>query len=321
MNSIEYSDKKFQNHINEKTNSFSILSRYLNKYLIFRIIFGTICISGCFYQITRISSIYFSYETTTNVKYEFEKMVSLPGITICFKKEYILRKETIIKKFPNETNDNSSEEELMLFLNKMSIREQLKATLSYKEIFHNNCYTMKTIASNLTVDYLGCHQITPIRTTIGFYWKCFKFYSQSANETNDKFLINHDVSTRENWKPIIYFHMTLQSQAFALFMHPRNEMLRDFFGDNKVTVYFENNGLTLIKYSKTVIKLMPKPYKTECVDYNILGYQSKIGCIKECLKEHYISKYKVFYLIAKLLVSKFHYNQSHFNNHNFRTFT
>ena len=131
----------------------------------------------------------------------------------------------------------------MLYLNKISIREQFLATLSYEEIFNNSCYVMKTIAFNQSVDYLDCHEIASILTTIGYYWKCFRFFSQLSNQTDNKFLINHDVSTRENWKPIIYFHMTLDSKALALFMHPRNQMLRDFFGDNKVTVYLENNGL------------------------------------------------------------------------------
>jgi hypothetical protein len=269
----------------------SLLNGLMNKYSLFRIIFGIICISGCLFQIANISKIYFSYDTTTVVEYEFEKMVSLPAITICFKKEYILRKQNIIRKFPNVTNNNSSDDDLMLYLNKMNLKEQLLATLSYEEIFDNKCYAMKTIAFNQSDDYLNCDQIKAIQTTIGYYWKCFRFFSQSSNESNDKYLINHDVSTRENWKPIIYFHMRIDSQAMALFMHPRNEILRDFFGDNKLTIYFENYGLTLIKYYKTIIKLMPKPYRTDCVDYKLMGYQSKIGCVKECLKKYYIEKY------------------------------
>ncbi len=281
---------KFSNKSINMSHS-SLLNGLMNKYSLFRIIFGIICISGCLFQIANISKIYFSYDTTTVVEYEFEKMVSLPAITICFKKEYILRKQNIIRKFPNVTNNNSSDDDLMLYLNKMNLKEQLLATLSYEEIFDNKCYAMKTIAFNQSDDYLNCDQIKAIQTTIGYYWKCFRFFSQSSNESNDKYLINHDVSTRENWKPIIYFHMRIDSQAMALFMHPRNEILRDFFGDNKLTIYFENYGLTLIKYYKTIIKLMPKPYRTDCVDYKLMGYQSKIGCVKECLKKYYIEKY------------------------------
>ena len=36
---------------------------------------------------------------------------------------------------------------------------------------------------------------------------------------------------------------------------------------------------------------MPKPYKTECLDYKLMGYQSKIDCIKECLKRYYMNAY------------------------------
>ena len=37
------------------------------------------------YQTYKISLLYFSYETTTNVKYKQDQ--TLPGITICFPKE------------------------------------------------------------------------------------------------------------------------------------------------------------------------------------------------------------------------------------------
>ncbi len=86
----------------------------------------------------------------------------------------------------------------------------------------------------------------------------------------------------------------LQFNVF-LFIHQRNEILRDFYGDNKFAFIFKDKGFSQVKYKKTIIKLLPKPYRTDCVDYQTIGYQSKIDCINECLKDHYIREYKGFY--------------------------
>ena len=53
----------------------------------FDIIWKIVCLLGCVYQTFKISELYFSYETTTNVRYETEKLVNLPGITICYDKK------------------------------------------------------------------------------------------------------------------------------------------------------------------------------------------------------------------------------------------
>jgi len=98
-------------------------------------VFILICFIGCLFQITRISQIYFSYQTTADVKYEFDNMISLPGITVCFKKEFIMRKEKIIEKFAAFVNETSSSDHLLAYLNRMKIKEQLESTLSIEEVF------------------------------------------------------------------------------------------------------------------------------------------------------------------------------------------
>jgi len=162
---------------------------------------------------------------------------------------------------------------------------------------------MKTITFNTSNDYLECSEISPILTTIGFYWKCFRFFSQNNDEKNNKFLIDFDVSIRENRKPMIYFNVSVKMRAFAIYMHTRFEMLRDFYGDNQVSDYLKDEGLTLIKYHKTITRLMPKPYRTECVDYKQFGYKSRIGCNKECVKNYFI-KYSQINFISHIIDSK-----------------
>ncbi len=69
-----------------------------------RYIFAANCFTGCLLQIYKISEIYFSYETTTYVRYENEVPLSLPALTICAEKHYFARKNILKKIFNNDTN-------------------------------------------------------------------------------------------------------------------------------------------------------------------------------------------------------------------------
>ena len=43
-------------------------------------------IIGCAYQLYKMSKIYFSYKTVTDVTYGNDNLIELPGVTICYNK-------------------------------------------------------------------------------------------------------------------------------------------------------------------------------------------------------------------------------------------
>src|SRR5882757_4357753 len=76
-----------------------------------------LCLLGCVYQTYKISLLYFSYETTTNVRYETSDGKILDtSVTVCPDKEYF------VVKSRNFSNGNLTSE--LTVLNKMSIRKQ-----------------------------------------------------------------------------------------------------------------------------------------------------------------------------------------------------
>ena len=81
----------------------------MNKY--FKVVIYMLCSIGCVIQITQISEIYFSYETTTDVKYEDEDPIQLPALTICGPKMYFVN-ELYYTKF-NQTDHNNAHQLLL----------------------------------------------------------------------------------------------------------------------------------------------------------------------------------------------------------------
>ena len=61
-----------------------------------------ICLFGCFYHLFEISEIYFSYETSTNVRHDSGTRIELPGITACYNKKHQV--ENNLATILNQTN-------------------------------------------------------------------------------------------------------------------------------------------------------------------------------------------------------------------------
>ena len=59
----------------------------------FNLIAKLLCLVGCVYQAVEISKLYFSYKTTTNVRYEHNNNIELPGISICTTKSFLFKIE------------------------------------------------------------------------------------------------------------------------------------------------------------------------------------------------------------------------------------
>ncbi len=87
---------------------------------LFKFICRILCNFGCIFHSFKISELYFSYETTTNVKYEDEKQIDVPGITICVNKLTELLNETHKMIYTDKAILLEQEK----FINNMSIEQQ-----------------------------------------------------------------------------------------------------------------------------------------------------------------------------------------------------
>ena len=148
---------------------------------IFQFLFFSLCLSLCLYQISDICKIYFSYETTTFVSYGNQSEISLPAITICTDKHYLLKPE-YLDKILNESNKTQNNTEnvtpIQDFLNNLTVREQFNVFLNFSQAF-NECgvfkpkgvppnYYQKSSDGISYEPYVDCDSFAPIRRSIDY---------------------------------------------------------------------------------------------------------------------------------------------------------
>lgn len=68
--------------------------------IMIRAIVAIISLSGCIWHLADISTIYFSYETNVNVRFEHEVPVRVPGVTICTNASLTIREDYMLERYP-----------------------------------------------------------------------------------------------------------------------------------------------------------------------------------------------------------------------------
>ena len=125
---------------------------------VFRVLYILFCAAMCLYQIVTICQIYFSYKTTTFVKYENISKISLPAIFMCVDK-----REVITNEAKERLNYTVTDE----ILNNYTVKDQFKMIKNYQDIF--DCHVKPSILfKSDSLHYMPCDYINPVVESIDY---------------------------------------------------------------------------------------------------------------------------------------------------------
>jgi hypothetical protein len=250
-----------------------------------RYLFKIFCIISCLFQINEICVIYFSYQTTTDVRYKEELKVSLPAISICIPKEFMFDLRLTSSISPNETIKSLNSEKILNYLNKLTIKEQFKNLLNIDVVLNDKCFVLASNKSNGNKYYVNCKKITPFRKSINSVSYCFTLFSQLNGENDENYLIDYDSSRITTYHHLVYLQLEDFSARIHLFLHSRN---RKFYQNSVFRIFNHYKSERIfINYRKTIVELMPEPYRTSCTDFRKLGHLSRNDCMFKCYVNYY----------------------------------
>ncbi|CAG2101116.1 unnamed protein product [Medioppia subpectinata] len=241
----------------------------------------------CSYQVYKISVLYFSYTTTTSVSYQKVSTISMPGISICFNKESLLREE--YRRILSEDNNGSqlNASELLEQINLWPINKQHSALYSMSDIFNNSCRASKPIAfANSTDQHIPCHVIAPIRQSINYFKCCFTFLSQLDDEPTDRYLIYDDLAFKDYLTDLFHIDVSATFNSMDLIIHSRDERMANTYKKRIMKFEYRPNTVFYAEYLVTRVSSLPPPYATRCYDYKASGHKSRQNCIQRCRVDH-----------------------------------
>ena len=252
---------------------------------VFKFLVRVVCLMGCVYQSLRISELYFSYETITNVKYEMQNTLDLPGITICYDKLNQIKNQEKLKLEQISTNP----EKQLAHFNGLTIGEQMSkmhmspwllhycSVIDSQSRYRINCLTITSrFMSYLTLD-----------------WFCFTSFSQFNGEPEDRYVINKvEDSMEANIMITMSFYkmnLTKMNSAFLVQYHDRKHRPYDYYRKGSFVANFFQSDTSLIGYRKTVIKYKSTPKGRTCS-----SAQNREQCVNECKIKDFIKNRQKF---------------------------
>ena len=259
-------------------------------------IFYLICFCVWFSQVFEISNNYFSYKTITSATYGNVTELSLPAMTICILKKYLIR-DKYKNDFPFQENPQIDSSILQKF-NNFSIKNQFERLLTTHEVFLNSCYVLKPkalrkpeIGVNEDI-YTKCEDLSPIRHSIDYYFSCFTFLSQLKGESDDMFTVENDVLFRDFSVDLINITVMQMIPKIDVIIHSRKEKIMNRYKKPKITLFNTTLNYTYINYNKVIVHSLGKPYETNCVDYQRKDHYSRLNCIGKCRLENLVKNGK-----------------------------
>ena len=210
--------------------------------------------------------IYFQYETTTDVSFEEQGELYLPGITFCGSKY-----DFISQSFKDK-NLNASEE-----INKLSIKEQFDNLIqpeNISKVVQCDKLAIKNFDPHGSKD---CNQVSMARIMINQNLLCFSLFIQMSDNDDDAFKLDtsSDIYSSGYLAQLTYLHNTMN---FYLMVHNRKE--KDIDYNRKYSLFNNNKNDTLFTYEKVVYNFIDNHGHKVCLKNT--GFFSKSECLQVC---------------------------------------
>ena len=248
-----------------------------------KIVVFLFCVMGSGYQLIETSHLFFRYETTTNVNFETTTVTDLPGLTLCAYKSHFLRSDHFVQRFghkKNSTLSSTESDQILEYLNSMSIKDQFKALMTAEELLLslNSCKTLGPHGTNIS-----CELVSPLKLSIDGKFYCFTLFSeQHPNQTQHKDYISHVIRFEYDFLYLVVLELPRWIDSMVILMHPKEHRVVKLLNTDLATLDFTEMPLKVFNYKETTIRRLPKPYSTDCKDYTKTGFISSEDCLVKC---------------------------------------
>ena len=287
--------------MSENFSKFKINLIKLKKNLI-KFIFYSFCISFWLYQNYQIFHMYFSYKTVNSIDHGSFATISLPAITLCIEKHYLLRNDfrnhsAFLREKNNRTERQESLQELYEYLNNFSIEEQFNHSYSFRDVFGDNCRVLRPQSYEYSEDlHINCELLSPVLKSMDFYKICFTILSQTEEESDEKYITSNSVIFNDFTLEL--FNMTIVLDTIPevlVFIHSRKGRILNTYKYNSPVVFERKTfKYSYISYKKTSSHALETPYESDCHDYRKRGHFSRDSCIHECRREKLRTSFNAF---------------------------
>ena len=234
-----------------------------------------LCAFGCVYQMYNLNVIYFSYETTTNVRYETQTDTYLPAITVCYEKRNQIKNE-FLDMFEGNIRRT------LVNLSYLSIQEQFNALDKLPRRMHR-CLVSAKLAF-LKGTWINCQEVSENVRYIDEKTFCFTVFPQLKRESDERYRVSDSA-----YLAILVLNKVNQSNDHVqVYIHSRDKVFyrNDYKGG--MFIDLKDPDMCVVKYSVISLKYKFRPFGGCFVG------QTREECISKCIVNQLINRFRLF---------------------------
>ena len=218
--------------------------------------------------------------------------ISLPALSICVDKSFLLKPKYLTQLGINQTERFSvkNNKKIQQFFENITIKEQFNV-MNGKESVFSKCKVSSPSSFAIEYPYVDCEKISAIKTSITMYFMCFTFFSQTDGQSDESFKIDFTQRKYEEFsKELIYWNIRQNISFIHLFVHSRKELIKPMPPEAEGISFSPSNQFAFfIKYRRVITRSLPLPFDTNCFEYRNEEYISEKGCIAQCRLKGWLS--------------------------------
>ena len=246
---------------------------------IIKVILKIVLLFGCIYHTFNLSDLYFSYETSTNIRYEFQSETSLPAISICHDKMSQI-KRAMLDKFDMKYDGN-----LTHYMGNITIRDQFRMM---EELPRRLEYCIVKInVPGYNQEALDCSSLVNFTNYMDVNHFCFTIFPQLNKEPDNWYKV-YEPDNRIESNFLVYINLIKHQDSYMNFMsvqfHSRNQLIHDWIRRGSILLDINDSKIIHLKYSKTIVD-----YKTK--RFCSLSNTSREECISKCTVDDFVTKF------------------------------
>jgi len=232
---------------------------------VFNLICRVLCVLGCIYQTYKISVLYFSYQTSTNVNY-VPQMIdhkTHPAITFC-----MYTSDAIKIQYP----DNYSS----YYMYNKSINERFQVFSTLKHKFSCLVTTNKFYV-------IDCKSLAKYTESLNDMIYCLTILPDALNEN----FFRTELSLSLTGVRIMFYKSMPIKNDVLLNIRDSPTRIYDPFPRGQIYFKYTNTTKVTMKYRKTILKYKPSHFRNRC----FTKHKTYDECYYVCIKRTYLNKH------------------------------
>ncbi|KAI1287407.1 hypothetical protein HDE_10105 [Halotydeus destructor] len=249
------------------------------------------CIIGCLYQLNHIRNLYLSYESTVQFSYNKVQQFELPTVSICFQARHLFNwtklssvpemKKSMRAFDRNRKSPNARDFQLAMtqaavqYYRNRTTTVASRITLDFDDIV-DECMVLNPSAND-TEKYVPCNTVSTVKTYLwNVFFKCFVLFH------DERILLS---SSQAISKKMLSVKGRFNGQVIV-FLDSNGEMIGSDSASS-IRVDFDHYKYVRLWFSRTIRKLLPSPFSSDCKDFTKFDYTSGADCVRKCMVRVY----------------------------------